>query len=814
MRRQRKVSFGGGFVISVLVFGISLTLIFSGEVKASTTIKPLLANDLVLTTSSTHPPANVAFDGQRYLTVWVELVDQSSYWGDIRGQFINPSGELYGEGFVITHNIGHEEAPAVAFNGTNYLITWCANGGVKARLVSPQGDLSPTEITIASSQDPQGHVDVASDGSNFLVVWFKWGGQNYDVNGQLVYADGSLSGTNFLIGDGGQWESYPCVAYGAGKFLVSWFNEPVANSSVRDIYGALIDSASGQQGTQFPISTAINQQGYKPRVAFGEENFLVVWDDFRASRLDVYAARVTPEGVVIEPEGIVISDQAGSGAPHFPNVAYNGQFWLVVWAGGQTKGARVSDDGVVLDPVAAPLYVSYVDSQWHPGIASGGNNFFITWRGWSSPYTKYAQLVGEISTNQPPTANAGIDQTVNEGEIVVLSVAWTDPDNDLLTYSWTQVPGTEVYLDLTDPVHPTFTAPGVPIGGETLTFTLTVSDGELEATDSVNITVRNVNHPPIADAGLDLRPNEESLVTLDGSGSYDSDSDELTYEWDQTAGPSVTLSDWQAVNPTFTTPLVDQAGAELTFQLTVSDGIDTAVDEVVVSVENLNHSPAANAGPDQTVAEGSSVTLNGSGSGDPDNDPLTSYQWQQVEGPDVSLDLTDPVHPTFVAPSVSAGGATLTFALTVYDGQRWSGEDQVIITIQNAYDPPLCAAAQAMPAQSWPPNHKMVPVKIVGVTDPDNDNVTITVTAVTQDEPVNGLGDGDTSPDAVVTGDDKLLLRAERAGNGNGRVYHVTFTADDGNGGTCSGMVTVCVPHDRKDANCTDDGALYNSLQP
>ncbi|MDL1937369.1 hypothetical protein FBQ80_17745 [Candidatus Brocadia sp. AMX2] len=95
--------------------------------------------------------------------------------------------------------------------------------------------------------------------------------------------------------------------------------------------------------------------------------------------------------------------------------------------------------------------------------------------------------------------------------------------------------------------------------------------------------------------------------------------------------------------------------------------------------------------------------------------------------------------------------------------------------------------------------------------DPDNNQVTITITGVTQDEPVDGLGDGDTSPDAVIQGD-KVLLRAERSGNGNGRVYRITFTADDGAGGSCTGTVNVCVPHSSQ-SECIDDGQNYNSLQ-
>jgi len=127
--------------------------------------------------------------------------------------------------------------------------------------------------------------------------------------------------------------------------------------------------------------------------------------------------------------------------------------------------------------------------------------------------------------------------------------------------------------------------------------------------------------------------------------------------------------------------------------------------------------------------------------------------------------------------------------------------------------PPVCDRAAANPAFVWPPNHKMVPVAVLGVTDPDGDAVAVTVTSITQDEPVNGLGDGDTGPDAVIeTG--RAQLRAERDGGLNGRVYEIHFTADDGRLGQCSGTVRVCVPHDQHQASCTDDGQTYDSTVP
>jgi len=187
----------------------------------------------------------------------------------------------------------------------------------------------------------------------------------------------------------------------------------------------------------------------------------------------------------------------------------------------------------------------------------------------------------------PPTANAGPDQTVAEDTPVTLDGSGsTDSDGTVDTYSWTQTTGTVVTLDLTVPSMPTFTAPLVD-ADEDLTFELVVTDndGQPSTPDTVVVTVTNVLVAPIADAGPDQVASSLDPVTLDGSGSTDSNGTIETYTWAQTAGPAVTLDETDPVRPTFTAPNVG-ANQILTFELVVTDndGVDSAADAVNVTI--------------------------------------------------------------------------------------------------------------------------------------------------------------------------------------------------------------------------------------
>jgi hypothetical protein len=136
-----------------------------------------------------------------------------------------------------------------------------------------------------------------------------------------------------------------------------------------------------------------------------------------------------------------------------------------------------------------------------------------------------------------------------------------------------------------------------------------------------------------------------------------------------------------------------------------------------------------------------------------------------------------------------------------------------LVAVELINSPPSCAGVAPSTTKLWPPNHKLRDVTLAGATDPDGDAVTLTITGVTQDEPLDGAADGHTTPDATAgASGDRVRLRAERSGRGDGRVYRIAFTATDPSGASCSGTVTVSVPHDKRGSAAVDSGGTFGSM--
>lgn len=286
------------------------------------------------------------------------------------------------------------------------------------------------------------------------------------------------------------------------------------------------------------------------------------------------------------------------------------------------------------------------------------------------------------SDNARPSADAGLDQTVDEQTSVTLAGSAEDPDSEDITFTWKQVGGEEVELSSTDSAQPTFTAPIVANGKvKVLVFELRAADENgRPAKDTTKVFVLPVNAAPVADAGADQTVDVDATVMLTGSAT-DEDGESLTFVWSQIAGPTVELSSTTEPGITFVAPKTD-LDATLTFQLIANDGtIDSAPDTVDVVVKGIaTKAITAYAGKDQNVNERSVVTLFGSGK-DPLKHSLT-YTWNQLSGETVVLSSSSLAKPSFEAPDVDNGETkTLTFELIVSDGTGRSAKDTVKVTV-------------------------------------------------------------------------------------------------------------------------------------
>ncbi|WP_108944515.1 PKD domain-containing protein [Shewanella halifaxensis] len=203
------------------------------------------------------------------------------------------------------------------------------------------------------------------------------------------------------------------------------------------------------------------------------------------------------------------------------------------------------------------------------------------------------------------------------------------------------------------------------------------------------------NTKPVADAGTDLTMVLGETVSLNGNKSHDNDGDSLTYLWELVSQPTnsnITL-DNTSVEFNFT-PDIE---GEYTIKLTVNDGEDSSEpDTLIISVEKPNAAPVATASEDTSIELGSSVTLDASGSSDPDGDLLT-FKWELLSKPDASSYILEQSSTMSQTITLDAVGL-YTFELTASDGELES-KDQILITVEEKnYQPVgLVEAGIALP---------------------------------------------------------------------------------------------------------------------
>jgi hypothetical protein len=276
----------------------------------------------------------------------------------------------------------------------------------------------------------------------------------------------------------------------------------------------------------------------------------------------------------------------------------------------------------------------------------------------------------------------------------------------------------------------------------------------------------------------------------------------------QNASPILDLApyNFQASNPalggvivgtvTFPTNSVSNLLAGLTY-INISTALNTNGEirgQLIPQIVS-NGPPSISCSATSTVQCGTPATVSVLVS-DPDGDPLTVvWSANGMAFQTNMLAASAPGASVSLSANVSLPLGTNTVAVTATDTVSNSVSCSTVVTVVDTI-PPVITHVSATPSTIWPPNHKMVKVQVhADVTDACGPT-TWKIVSVSSNEPVNGHGDGNTSPDWTITGDHTVNVRAERSGNGHGRIYTITVQATDAAGNVSEPKsVTVSVPH-------------------
>lgn len=323
------------------------------------------------------------------------------------------------------------------------------------------------------------------------------------------------------------------------------------------------------------------------------------------------------------------------------------------------------------------------------------SNIGLKWQSDSLPveYVPMGQLFSDPIGTQPnpgnvaPIANAGTDITITKpvNYVTLDGAASRDTDGSIVSYAWTKVAGPSQFIIGNGASNkPTIT--GLEVG--VYVFRLTVTDNKGAATtDEVTVTVKAANMGPVANAGADINIKLPlNSTTLNGGASKDTDGSITKYLWTKVSGPSqFRIADAGAA----ATALTGLVAGTYVFKLTVTDNNGaTASDTVNVIVSNststTNKPPSANAGPDKSIIlPTNSVTLNGTGSKDPDGS-ITKYAWRKMSGPS-SFMIVSPSSAITVVSKLVAG--TYVFRLTVTDNKGATDNNEVTVVVTEAASP-------------------------------------------------------------------------------------------------------------------------------
>ncbi|MDF2736592.1 MAG: exported protein of unknown function [Nitrososphaeraceae archaeon] len=549
-----------------------------------------------------------------------------------------------------------------------------------------------------------------------------------------------------------------------------------------------IQQAKAQQisfGTPINLS---NNAGvsHTPEIAVAGNNVYVVWSDSSSGNFEIFFSRSTDGGATFS-SPIVL----GQNGRFFslPQITASGNNVYTVWEGESSGNleifySRSTDGGATF---SSPINLSNnIEFSFNPKIAQSGNNIYVIW-------TEDAMIFFSRSTDGGATFSSPMDlsngRRLQSGSHIAAS-------GNNVYIAGTGNSGINIYFIRSTDGGATFTSPinlSNNPGTGVLDFPKVTTSGDNvymvwrdnTAIASGNIEIfftRSTNGGFTFDIPINLSssPGGSDPAEIDTSGSS------VYVIWRDNLGPSSIYSDILFARST------NNGSNFTTINLSNTTTGDSLFPQMTVFGNNISavwseKAAAASAGRPY--------------------DPFFS------KSKDGGATFTSPIDIGSIP-----GGARDPRIAESDDGGKvhvvWSENEQEIYYVTNTVSnlPPNCIGAFPNKDILWPADRTMRNITINGVTDPDGDPISIKITNIFQDEPTK-VNPGDPSPDGAGIGTDTAEVRAQRLGNGDGRVYYIGFTADDGKGGKCDGEVLVGVPL-YPGQTPIPSGRLYDSTKP
>lgn len=589
-----------------------------------------------------------------------------------------------------------------------------------------------------------------------------------DTNSNILLSrstDGGLTfSTPINVSNTPGFSFNPRIAVGsAGNVNIAWQNFTTGNTIIMNSHST---NAGVSFSTALSLSNASADSGDPQIAADAAGNVYVVWDQ-DSFNLGIFFSRSTDGGATFSAPAPLSTNASGSVSPQIA-IGLNGNL-TAVWEDDTAVTSDISfshsaDHGATFSiPESLSLHTGNsmaaqiatdvngnVDVVW-ANDSTGHFNIFFS-RSTDNGATFSGPKDISNGTGLAENAQIGLDAKGN------INVIWQDNTSSSAN--------SDVYFSHSSDGGATFSSPS-----------------------NVSKNAGNSGNPFLtidAGAGINLAWEDDTPGNKDIFFSRSTDSGVTFSSLNLSTDAGLSLA------PTIA---ADKNGINVTWQDATS-GISQILFSRLSIATVANQPPVANAGPDQTIAcsgpNGSSVTLDGSQSSDPDGDTL-SFVWKDSAGNVVGTTAT-------VQVMVSLG--THTFTLTVTDPGGLSSTSTTHVTVGDTTPPTIQVSLS--PNLLWPPNHNLVTVSAtVAASDSCDAGPAVSLVSITSSEPDNGLGDGDQPNDIQAAGGGPIplgtdvrsfLLRAERSGSGSGRVYTVTYMVKNAAGNSASASATVLVP--------------------